>query len=102
MIISELVERLNEFDPDSEVSICNGISISWSDVRIGRSPNTINIGCGIGDIGMIIDTLIDSSYEIRKTVKDLEESEDTENIENINKSLDNIDRVTNDLYSLWS
>lgn len=73
MTVKELIDRLNDFNPNDEVSIFNGMSIEYSDVGVGNSPNVVYIGCGLKGLDEIINELNDNIYDLDSALDDLED-----------------------------
>lgn len=90
MTARELIERLKDFNLDDEVTVISGFSVEYSDVRVGRYPNTIEIGaCG--------SFLEDSVKELKDAADDLSCSLDELEGALEDDGLEGYDRYTDDM-----
>ena len=98
MTVKELIERLNDFNPNDEVRIFNGMSVEYSDVGVGDAPNVVFIGCGIRGLDEIISELNDNIYDLDSALDDLQE--DGVEIWDAESALDSIKLSVSDLEDL--
>ena len=98
MTVKELIERLNDFNPNDEVRTFNGMSVEYSDVGVGNSPNVVFIGCGIKGLDEIINEINDNIYDLDSALDDLED--DGIDITEAESALDFIKMSVSDLEDL--
>ena len=73
MTIRDLIERLNEFNPEDEVRVGDWFKIDYADVGVSNTPNVVSIGYGLPGIKDIVDELSDAAYDLGNALDDLED-----------------------------
>ena len=98
MTIRDLIERLNEFNPEDEVRVGDWFKIDYADVGVSNTPNVVSIGYGLPGIKDIVDELSDAAYDLGSALDDIEdEGVDINDAEN---ALDSINLIIDEMRDL--